>query len=95
MASAQSGSGKDPMAAVKKAEAKRKEEERKARMLRIDDLEKFYLTPYLTCSECNTVNFVDAMQLEAAMRKTYGEAESPRQKRRGWEREKEEGGGVP
>lgn len=36
-------------------------------VLQVDDLKAFYLSPYLTCSECNAVVFVNAMMLRDAL----------------------------
>lgn len=54
------------------AEEARKEQEEKNDMpsqmvLKVEDLEAFYLSPYLTCSECNAVVFINATMLRDAL----------------------------
>jgi hypothetical protein len=42
-------------------------EKRETAKIWIKDLQKFYISPYLTCGECNTVCFINAVQLEKAL----------------------------
>jgi len=36
-------------------------------LLRVDDLKSFYLSPYLSCAECNAVSFINSDQLQKAL----------------------------
>ena len=42
-------------------------EKREVAKIWIKDLQKFYISPYLTCGECNHVCFINSAQLEAAL----------------------------
>ena len=69
MASMQAVTDQDQLSAQKKQQ---EEEEIKnstpsQMILRVEDLKSFYLSPYLSCSECNAVSFINSEQLEKAL----------------------------
>eukprot|EP00946_MAST-07B_sp_MAST-7B-sp1_P002527 g2527.t1 len=54
-------------AAAARAAQEAEEAEPTQMVLKIEDLKAFYLSPYLTCSECNAVIFINATMLREAL----------------------------
>ena len=54
-------------AAAARAAQEAEEAEPTQMVLKIEDLKAFYLSPYLTCSECNAVVFINATMLRDAL----------------------------
>ena len=68
MASMQAATNQDQLSAsVKEQEEEEKNTVPSQMVLHVDDLKKFYLSPYLSCAECNGITFINAGMLKKAL----------------------------
>ncbi len=67
LASMQASTDLAALSEMQAREAAEKDDTPSLMVLKVEDLKAFYLTPYLTCAECNTVTFINAEALEKAL----------------------------
>jgi hypothetical protein len=68
MASLQANTDQAQLAANMKAEEEEAKPQIPSQMvLRVEDLQSFYLSPYLSCAECNGITFINSEMLQKAL----------------------------